>query len=347
MKKPIRIGILNDLSAEPPGPSDIAQWLRLAVDELVSNGRIAHEIEFINAWGLGLPSGTASAVECAYEELANQDVLMIVGPAIGDNALVTTPFAERYRIPTINWAGAERARSEYMFHLQVGSHEEESIVLARYFASLDVNRVGVVFDRSSIGERHLQFLQSEADIIGLKIAAASGINPLANNAATQVNALLDARIDALIYLGLGIAALPLACEISARGWMGPRAMNTAGIRGYAPEFARAIDGWIYVDMHSDGNTTLAALRQRLHVPQTKSLAAAKGYDLGRLVAEGLARAPELTRDGVKAGLEQVKWLSAAEGYEGTLLGFGIQDRGALHGRYLVLRQWLDGHSVEV
>jgi len=43
----------------------------------------------------------------------------------------------------------------------------------------------------------------------------------------------------------------------------------------------------------------------------------------------------------------VKWLPAAEGHEGTLLGFGVHDRGALHGRYLVLRQWLDGESVEV
>ena len=43
----------------------------------------------------------------------------------------------------------------------------------------------------------------------------------------------------------------------------------------------------------------------------------------------------------------MKWLPAAEGYEGTLLGFGVHDRGALHGRYLVLRQWLDGESVEV
>jgi hypothetical protein len=50
---------------------------------------------------------------------------------------------------------------------------------------------------------------------------------------------------------------------------------------------------------------------------------------------------------VKEGLERVKWLNAAEGHEGALLGFGTYDRGALHGRYLVLRQWRDGHSVEI
>jgi hypothetical protein len=196
MPASMRLGILNDLPL-PQGssvPSDTERWLSFAVEELANAGRLDRSVEFVHAGGSGLPSGTAAAVERAYTSLVEQDVLLIVGPAIGDNALVATPLAERYCVPTINWAGAERARGEYMFHLQVGSHE---------------------------------------------------------------------------------------------------------------------------------------------------------YDLGRLVAEALARAPELTREGLKHGLERVKWLPAAEGYDGTLLGFGIRDRGALHGRYLVLRKWVGGHSVEV
>ena len=344
---PMRVGILHDMADGPPAPTDIEQWLRFTADELVGNGRIDREVEFVHAWGLGLPSGTAAAVERAYAALVEQDVLLIAGPAIGDNALVATPLAERYRVPTVNWAGSERARSEYMFHLQVGSHEDESIVLARHFALLGVRRVGVVHDRSPIGRRYLQFLQSEAEVLGLGIVATTSVTPLAKDAATEVDQLLAADADALVYLGLGLSAPAVARALAARGWNGPRFMNTAGLRGYAPEFARLVDGWVYVDMHSDRNTTLAALCQRQGISQPKSLAAAKGYDLGRLVAEGLARACERTREGVKEGLEQVKWLPAAEGHEGTLLGFGRYDRGALHGQYLVLRQWLDGQSVEL
>ena len=347
MAVPIRVGILNDMSEGPPGPTDIERWLRLASDELFGNGRMDRGVEFVHAWGLGLPSGTAAAVERAYAALVDQDVLLIVGPAIGDNALVATPLAEHYRVPTINWAGAERARSEYMFHLQVGSHEDESIVLARYLASLGVRKVGVVHDRSPIGRRHLLFLQAEADIVGLRIAATTSVAPLAEHASAEVEQLLDTGADALVYLGLGVSAPAVARAVGASGWKGPRAMNTAGLRGYIPEFSRIIDGWMYVDMHSGLNTTLASLRQRLGISPANSLAAAKGYDLGRLVAEGLARAPERTREGVKDGLELVKWLPAAQGHEGTLLGFGKHDRGALHGRYLVMRQWLDGHSVEL
>jgi len=347
MTGPLRVGILNDLAAGPPSPTDIEQWLRRCVEELAACGRLARPVEFVNAWGLGLPAGTADAVERAFAALVDQDVLLIVGPAIGDNALIATPLAERAKVPTLNWAGAERARGEYMFHLQVGSHEDESIVLARQLAKLGAQRIGVIYDLSPIGTRHLHFLQAEADILGLHLVATESIAPLATSAAEETTRLLVARADAIVYLGLGLSALPVAQALTERAWVGPRLMNTAGLRGYAPDFARAIDGWIYIDMHSDSNETLRRLRERLSVPAARSLAAAKGFDIGRLVAEGLARATEPTRDGVRDGLERVKWLPAAEGHEGTLLGFGTYDRGALHGRYLVLRQWRDGRTVEI
>jgi ABC-type branched-subunit amino acid transport system substrate-binding protein len=348
MAEPYKVGILNDMSDGPPGPGrNIEQWLRVAVDEVIAEGRIDRNFEFVHAWGLGLPTGTAAAVERAFAELVDRDVLMIVGPAIGDDALVAAPLADRFRVPTINWAGTERARNDHMFHLQVGSHEDESIVVARHLKSLGVDRVGVVHDRSPIGRRHHSFLLEEADAIGLRIAGSAAVPPLAEDADREARSVLDIGVDALVYLGLGLAAPAVAGAVTRAGWQGPRMMNTAGMRGYLPEFADVIDGWMYVDMHSDGNRTFAALRQRVGIGPETGAGPAYGYDMGRLVAEAFARAPERTREGVKAGLENVKWLPAAEGHEGTLLGFGVYDRGGLHGRYLVVRQWRGRTSVEL
>ena len=159
--------------------------------------------------------------------------------------------------------------------------------------------------------------------------------------------MLGERPDGFVYLGLGLSAAVVADALVAQGFAGPRIMNTAGLRGYHGDFAARCDGWLYVDMHSDANRTLAALCDEMKIERARWLWAGKGHDLGRLVAEGLARAPDFSREGLKLGLEKVKWLPAAEGYEGTLLGFGIQDRGALHGRYLVVRQWRGGETVEV
>jgi ABC-type branched-subunit amino acid transport system substrate-binding protein len=326
---------------------DLADLLRIPVDDLIACGRLDRDVEFVPAYGLGLPSGTAAAVERAYAELAERDVLLVIGPAIGDNALVATPLADRYRIPTINWAGTERGRSEYMFQLQVGSHEDESIVLARHLAAIGAQRVGVVLDRSPIGRRHLLFLQSEAEVLGVRIAATASVPVQATDATAEVATVLDLGVDAVVYLGLGLAAPAVAQALADRNWTGPRSMNTCGLRGYDPAFARVVEGWVYVDMHSDDNRTLADLRRRLGERDRPGPGVAYGYDLGRLVAEGLARAPERTRDGVREGLEEVKWLPSAQGHEGTLLGFGNRDRGALHGRYLVLRRWVAGETIEL
>jgi branched-chain amino acid transport system substrate-binding protein len=347
MAKPIRVGLLNDMADAASGPSDVEHWLQWSIDDAALAGRLDRPVEIIKAYGLGLPGGTAAAVERAYAELVAQDVLMVVGPAIGDNALVATPLADRHRMPTLNWAGAERGRSEYMFHLQVGSHEDESLVIARHSFGLGCRRIAVIYDRSPIGTRHLRYLQEEAELLGLSICGAASLSPLAEHAETEVTELLETNPDGFVYLGLGLSAPAAASALTASGWQGPRIMNTAGIRGMAPQFARIINGWLYIDMYSNDNRTLVEVRKRRGIAAEQSLSAAKGHDLGRLVAEGLARAPELTRDGVKHGLEQIKWLPAAEGHDGTLLGFGIQDRGALHGRYLVVRQWRDGESVEV
>lgn len=347
MANRVKVGVLNDMGDGPDAPGDITDWLSREIAVVQAAGRLDTEVVFVHSYGLGLPSGTAAAVERAFLELVRQDVALIVGPAIGDNALVATPWVEREQIPTINWAGAERARGEWMFHHQVGSHEDESLLMARHMKMLGAHRVGVVFDQSPIGTRHLQYLEDEAAIIGLDIVAKAAISPLAEDASGEVAQVLAAQPQGFVYLGLGLSAPAVARPLAASGWQGTRIMNTAGLRGYHGDFAHDCDGWFYVDMHSDSNRTLNALREEMQLPPEQALWAAKGHDVGRLVAEGLARAKDLTREGVKIGLEQVKWLPAAEGEEGTLLGFGIQDRGALHGRYLVLRQWVNGRTVEV
>jgi len=344
----IRVGVLNDMAnsaAEAQG--DVTEWLEREVRAVQAAGRLDVEVEFVKSYGLGLPAGTAEAVERAYMELVRQDVVMIAGPAIGDNALIATPIVEREKVPTINWAGAERGRSEWMFHLQVGSHEDESLVMARHLKAIGADGVAVVYDQSPIGTRHLKYLEDEGRIIGLEVVAMEAISPLCEDASAQVAKVLKANPNGFVYLGLGLSAPAVAQPLAATGWQGPRIMNTAGLRGYHGEFAKAIDGWIYVDMHSDGNTTLQKVMAELGLAKEQAVWAAVRHDFGRLVAEGLARATDLTREGVKTGLEQVKWLPAAEGMEGTTLGFGIQDRGALHGRYLVLRQWVGGRTVEV
>ena len=103
---------------------------------------------------------------------------------------------------------------------------------------------------------------------------------------------------------------------------------------------------MYVDTVADSNPIRAALREQS--PRTAAgPVGVAAYDIGRLIAEGLARSHHLTRAGLRDGLERVKLLPAASGRDGTTMGFGKWDHGALKGPYLVLREWRDGRTVEL
>ncbi len=350
MAEPLLIGILSDMSASEPTDGSSRQFesfVRLALDPMIASGKIDRDVKFVYAYGLGLPGGTSHAVERAFVELEAQGVLAILGPAIGDNALVATPLADCYEVPTINYAGTERARSNWMFHLQVGSHEDEAVIIARHLKHLGIGRIGVVYDKSPIGRRYFSFLQAECENLGMLLATAMSISPQPADAAEQVAAIKAASVDAVVYLGLGLALPAVAQAMQDAGVDQPRMMNTAGLWGYQPGFAERMNGWLYLDMIADNNAMLAKVRQMIPGGSAFQTRVAFAYDMGTLIGEGLARATEFTRDGVREGLELIKWLPAAEGHDGTMLSFGNFDRGALHGRYLVVRQWQNGQSIEI
>jgi ABC-type branched-subunit amino acid transport system substrate-binding protein len=165
--------------------------------------------------------------------------------------------------------------------------------------------------------------------------------------AQAVAAARQAAPDALLFLGFWRAARALAFEVRAQDWRVPASANSALMYGHADAaWTRDWEGWTYVDTFSETNPRFAALsRMATAAGRTAGPGEAGAYDLGRLLGEGIARAPEINPAGVRAGLERVKTLPTATGHAGTCMGFGHWDRGALKGPYLVLREWRGGRSV--
>lgn len=105
--------------------------------------------------------------------------------------------------------------------------------------------------------------QTEADYISLSIPATVSVAPLRMTRARRL--LRCSSSGPMRFSSLGWA-LRRQRSPRTRGWSGPCAINTSGGRGPAPDYARAVHGWTYVDMYSDRNTTLAVLCDRLDLP---------------------------------------------------------------------------------
>ena len=343
---PILVGVLYDYPQADNGAL-FEDAVRVGIDEVAATGRLDRAFELLPRHAHGLPGGSAFHVEQTFAELVDAGALIILGPTISDNGLIVGPLADAAGVPCINYTGGERTRGEFMFHYQVGSLEEEPAVLARYVASQGRASVAVAHDHSPVGRRYAEFFSEACGALGIDITGMAAIAPLAEDVSPVVARLRSGAPDGLVYLGLGVAARAVALAVEAEKWDVPVVANSALMFAYGRRDWRAgWDGWVYVDTVADDNRSRAALRERSPRSSAGPIGVA-AYDMGRLVAESVARAAHLTRVGIKDGLERVKQLPASSGMDGTTMGFGHYDHGALKGRYLVLRQWLDGKTVQV
>ena len=345
---PIVVGLLYDFPQGDGGES-FETAVRLGVeDATAAQGRLDRPVEFVRHLARGLPLGTAADVERGFSVLDDNDVLAIVGPSISDNGLIVRELADMAGIPCINYTGGAMTRSEWMFHYQVGSLEEEPIVLAEHLHQRGISRVAVVFDQSPVGRRYADAFDAVRRRLGIETTLALSISPVAgpDAGADLVDRLRAAAPEGVVYLGLGMAARTLAVGLAGAAWPVPVVANSALMFGYAQkEWREDWKGWVYVDTVADDNAQRAALRGRSAATAAGPVGVA-GFDIGRLLGEALARCEHLTRAGVRDALENVKRLPAASGLPGTTMGFGCWDHGALKGDFLVLRVWKDGRTVQ-
>jgi ABC-type branched-subunit amino acid transport system substrate-binding protein len=329
------------------GGAAVEEAIRLGVDTVASTGRIDRPVELVSRHSRGLPAGTAHDIETSFGELVDHGVLAVVGPSISDNGLIVGPLADAAGVPCVNYTGGERTRGDYMFHYPVGSLEEEPAVLVEHLVRRGISSVAAVHDRSPVGRRYAEFLAEACASAGIDITGSVAISPLADDVSGAIRRLRAGEPGGLVYLGLGVAARGVALAVEAERWRVPVVANSSLMFGYTHrDWRGGWEGWVYVDGVSDENVARARLAERS--PRTaRGPVGVAAYDIGRMLGEAVARTDHLTRHGIKDGLERVKRLPAATGMEGTIMGFGHWDRAALKGRYLVLRRWEGGKSVQV
>ncbi len=340
----IRVGVLDDLSKV--GDAGYRAVIEAGMAAALAKRPLDRPVELDYRWVTGLPRGSVQAVRDAYGELRDSGIVAMLGPTITDNVLALRDLADAAGLPTLTWPGGEACRSEFVFQYQAGSLEDEPPLIARHLADRGLARVVVVHDHAETGNRLAECFDRAASAHGLLVLSRLPVPALS---APVPQSFFDEVVahppDAIVHLGLfGIRAL--AEGLRARGIDLPVVSNiVASIGQTNSEWAEALEGWVYVDMVSEDNRQLQAVRSLLPPSHAKGPRMVTGLDVGRLLVEALANAVALTPRAVKDGFEAIKQVPACAGRDGTVMGFGYWDRAALKGEYLVLRQYVDGVSV--
>jgi branched-chain amino acid transport system substrate-binding protein len=372
---PYRIGVCQDWALGP----HLELWyngLTLALEEAFEQGIVDRPIEIVLREVEGPPRGQAAGVINAWRELAfEEQVLAIVGPHITDMNMIIRDEVERGEVPTISHCATIYFDGEYCFQLPNGTFMDETYLIAEYLADRRrVRSVGVMREDNPIGVEYFDFFRQHCKRLGVQVTSDQIVPPVIDNddMRRSIEAIRASGAEAIAHLGFGTTfgnVVEVMGDFVRDGWDVPRVTITTWVgisgatSGHEMGFGRAFgagegmfmgqpwsafEGWVGVDLPHEGNRVF---RQFLDTYEKRfgtrvfNCYPAHFYDIGRVLAEAIARARPVTPKGVKRALEQVRMLPAAMGGPGTTVSFGPYDHRGYKGRnYLVLRTIRNGEE---
>ncbi len=346
--QPIKIGYLMDFRLPPGYPPEMRNDLVRPFELVFGEGRkervIDRPVEIVFREVEGLPKGSVKAVIDAFGELVDEGCLLVFGPHITDNAVPTREAIEdRFHVPAISVTGTDDWLGEWTFSFPQGSLTDEPIFWADLLAKAGHKEVGVLIEKSLVGETYLKNFRNACRHKNIRIVAETPIAQTAQDVAEATRTLYEAKPDAIVHCGFGFGVVLLGPALEALGWNPPRFTGTAFQNAWLNTIMwKALLGWIGVDQYDESNPIGQRFLDQFEATygrRPEYCVPVVNRDVAATILRALADAHPLSPRGVKEALERVKMLPAASGAPGTRVSFGKWTRRAWMGAgYLVARK---------
>jgi len=352
--EPIKVGYLFDFRLPASFPQeirlDLMRPFELVFQLGLKHGIIDRPVTMIFREVEGLPKGTIKSVIDAYAELVEEGCLVVFGPAITDNAVpLREEIEKRFHVPAISSAGAEEWLGEWTFSLPQGSLTDEPIFWAELIAKRGYKTVGILVEKSLIGETYARNFRKACSELNIGILSEEHIPQTAQDVGQAVARLHALKPETLVHCGFGFGVVLVNPALKALDWNPPRFMGTAFQNAWVnPVMWNAIMGWTGVDQYDEGNPVgqkFLDLYEETYGRRPEYCVPVMKHDIANILLHAFADAHPLTPRGVKDALSRVKMLPAAAGSRGTRISFGNwMRRGWVGTGYLVARE-LDADGV--
>jgi branched-chain amino acid transport system substrate-binding protein len=337
--EPIKIGWLGSALDGPGGGYDRIH--RLAFDEAIDSGVLNREVEFVIHPENGLPQGSAKNAIDGFKELVDAGCIGVAGAYSSDNGMVVGPHANELEVPLISWCGTERFFGDYCFRLGNGDCGGDATLVVGWLKKHGHERVTVLSEVSPNGEEYFRYFRQACRRRGVAIAAVETVSQTPADLGENLANLRRAEADALVYMGYGVIAANglLRDALDKLGWDPPRIMGTS-FMFYLMGFDK-FEGWVGIDQFCPQNPLVARFHRRYvdrygeDPPMWPNAIPLLAYDTARVVVEGLYRAPVLTGSGLKAGLEQIRFMPSCTGGPQTHIAGGAHDHQLFKGDWLL------------
>ncbi len=356
--EPVKIGVLMDIISDPEMRSkrhpDLPDALNLVFDDAVKQGVLDRPIEIIYGSAQGLPRGSVKAVIDEFGRLVDEGCVIILGPQISENTSAVKEEIERsFRVPAITMAGSDKWLGEWTFNLCNGSMSDEPAFLAQLCKRNGHKRIGVVVERSTIGQEYLAFFRNFCEMEGLPIVVETIVAQNSIDGRAAVAQLKAADCDAIVHWGFGYGLFGFNDALEEIGWNPPRYCGTAFECGYGSEELRHhFVGWVGLEQYDEENPVAQAFLDRFEAAygrRPEYYMPVLAHDLANCVVRAIANAEPMSPRGIKESLERIKMMPAACGSAGTRISFGQWTRrGWMGAGYLTARSFTgDGFKTEM
>jgi branched-chain amino acid transport system substrate-binding protein len=345
------VGALLDYTFTEPVRRLFVDAHQLAFDEALEDGVIDRSIELLIEECDGLPRGNTHHVIAGWQRLADQGVVAVVGPMVSENGIPLREYVDEVgRVPTIMWGGSDLLYGEWCFSISNGSLPEEPIVMANYLAHQGVDRIGVIYEDSAIGNEYLTFFRAACRYEGLRIVAQEPISQIEDDLTVAVSATREAGSEGLVYLGFGLPGVHINTALRALDWDPPRVMTTAFLTApYTPYGMKALHGWAGLDQYDEENAVGQGVLDRFEARygyRPANFYPLVCFDVANSVARAIGNARPLSPRGVRDGMYGVRMLPAACGGPRTLISYAPHNHRAWLGPdYLVVRKVVSDADV--
>ena len=343
-----KIGILVGEETADRGGDWAAVWtncFQLALDDAIDRNLLDQPVELTVRSVEGLPTGSQHNVVEAWRELEREGVIAILGPSNADNGIAVQDTANEGQVVTIVFGCSEQLASEWTFSVPWGAAPEDCFYAMSWARQRGHRRVGALWDSAWHGLEWFHYARLAARRFEMEIVGDVRIPALVMNESDREHQLAQARSglerlrsldpDVLVMM-TSHGSIPFATALKETGWDVPRVI-AGGSFGAARIVPALFEGWVGTCLWDDANPTSARFLRRYAErfgERPREDMAIAVHDGCRALLEGISLAPIMTREGVRAGLEQVKLLPASTGGPGSVLSFGPYDHRGFKGRDL-------------
>ncbi|MGE0384988.1 MAG: ABC transporter substrate-binding protein [Gammaproteobacteria bacterium] len=366
VKEPFRVAIIQDWGVATQALYDQYDATLLAFEEATASGLLDRPVDLRVLEIEGMPFNTESTVIGAIDKLMREfEPICLIGPHVTETVPAVKPYIEKIGIPMICQSGSLEVAGPWVFLTPNGTFIDEAMLMVDHAVDIfGSKRFGIIREDNLIGDEYTAQIRAHGRRRGLSIVADAAVpsftTPEEGEAA--VKAMQDAGADCYCYLGFGASATSVLLPSKRAFEAGYKAnrITMSILMGTTPGLIRPgktgygglienFNGWTGIEQFDENNKYFMGMIDRFAARfggrRPIHCYTAQGYDMGHVVAHGLAKAKPLSRDGLRRGLERVRRVPATVGHPGNVMSFGVYDHRAYKGEYIVMREIKDGKSV--